>query len=104
MAATIMPSSPDTVDSWREFYFSIRRRYFGAWSVLAFLVALTFTIVLDQPVLHPVRAGQVMLLVLGAIGLASDHPRFHAGVAITTLLMSAVGVLVLFAQPGSLAP
>jgi len=103
MAATIMPSSPDNVESWREFYFSIRRRYFGAWIVLAFLVALTFSIILDHPVLHPSRAGQVALLVLGVIGLSSDHPSVHAGIAIAALLMGAASVLVLFARPGSIA-
>jgi hypothetical protein len=53
LAATIIPSSPDHVESWREFYFSIRLRYFRGWIVLAFLVALTSTIIVDLPVLHP---------------------------------------------------
>ncbi len=41
MAATLIPPSPDQVESWREFYYSIRQRYFVALIVCGFVIALT---------------------------------------------------------------
>jgi hypothetical protein len=102
LAATLIPSSPDQVESWREFYFSVRLWYFGGWIALALILAVAPTILVDLPIIHRARAGQVALLLLGAIGFYSDSPRVHAGLAVAALCMVAVGVFVIFAQAGPL--
>ena len=104
LAATLIPSSPDRVESWQEFYFSIRLRYFSAWIALALSVALATTILLDLPASHPYRAVQAVFLAVGALGLSSARPSVHAGIAIAALLALAAGALGLFAPPGLVVP
>jgi hypothetical protein len=104
LAATLIPSSPDRVESWQEFYFSIRLRYFSGWIALALFLALATTILLDRPALHPSRAVQAIFLAVGAIGLSSRHPSVHAGISVAALLALAAGILGLFTPSGSAMP
>ena len=41
LASTLIPASPDEVESWKDFYYSIRSRYFSGWIAGFFLVSLT---------------------------------------------------------------
>jgi len=103
LAALLVPNDPASVSSWRDYYFSMRRRLFiglACWGVVS---ALTPTIVLGMPVLHPARSGQVVTVVLAIVGLSSENPRVHAGLAVFTLLaVVAFGITVLV-QPGGLS-
>ena len=102
IAATLIPSSPDHVESWREFYYSIRRRYFVAIIAFGFVVALNVILIIDLPLLHPSMGGVVWTIAAGAIGVSSDNPRVHAGLALIALVMMAIGVFVVFARPSGL--
>ena len=102
MAATLIPPSPDEVESWREYYYSIRERYFVAWIAFGFVVALNAILIIDLPLLHPSMGGVVWAIVAGAIGVSSDNPRVHAGLARIALVMITIGVFVVFAQPSGL--
>jgi len=103
MATVIIPASSDAVESWQEFYYSVRRRYFGAWIVFGCLLALNATVLLDMPLMHPARLGQIAIISLGVAGALSSSPRVHSAIAYSVLALSAFGVLVIFFEPGSLA-
>jgi hypothetical protein len=74
LAATLIPSSPDQIESWQEFYYSVRRRYFAGSIALALILATAPTILVELPIFHRARAGQIALLFLGTIGFYSDNP------------------------------
>ncbi len=99
MAATLIPASPDQVESWREFYYSIRQRYFASVIAFGFLAGLNVILILDFPLLHPSTLGVVWAIAAGVIGVSSDNPRVHAGLALVALVLLPAAVLVLFAQP-----
>ena len=103
LAATIIPGSPDDVESWREFYYSIRPRYFIAWVVYALWLICTSILVLDMPLIHPARFVSLWVLVFGAVGASSSSPRVHAGLAVGAIAAGVGVVFVLLVEPGSLA-
>ena len=99
MAATLIPASPDQVESWREFYYSIRQRYFVSVIAFGFLAGLDVILILDFPLLHPSMLGVVGGIATGVIGVYSDNPRVHAGLGLSALVLLPAAVFVLFAQP-----
>jgi hypothetical protein len=90
------------VDSWRDYYFSTRLRFFIGVGVLGLAAALTTTTLANLPMLHPARLGEAGTLAMAAIGLASENPRVHGGLAVTSLLSVAAFGATVLAQPGSL--
>ena len=104
IAATLIPSSPDQVESWREYYYSIRRRYFVAIIAFGFVVAVNVILIIDLPLLHRSMGGVAWTIAAGAVGVSSDNPRVHAGLALIALVVMAIAVFVLFAQPSGLVP
>jgi hypothetical protein len=102
LSCTIVPDDPSSVQSWRDYFFSVRRRYFGGLCIWAALMVANTTLLLEAPLLHPSRIIQVGLLGLGLAGLSSDNPRFHAlilGFGVLVALAAASVVL----RPGALA-
>ena len=103
VATTLVPNDPSTIKSWREYYFSVRTRVFlglGAW---ALLTAISSTLLLEMPLRHPARAGQLMLLTISVVGMASQSPRVHAGLALTWLAGIVVFGLSIFVSPDALS-
>ena len=102
MAATIIPSSSDEVESWEEFYYSIRKRYFSAWIGLGLVLAFSATVFWDIPLMHPAWGGPPLLIAWGAVGLSSSNPRVHARLAVIAVAVSLPFGFLVFAAPGSL--
>jgi hypothetical protein len=102
LSCTIIPDEPSTVPSWRDYFFSIRRKYFGGLCVWAVIMAMNTAIFLKVPLVHPSRALPAGFLVLGIAGLATDSPRYHALLLILLGVVALVAVAVLL-RPGSLA-
>ena len=102
-ACTLIPENPESVASWREHYYAVRVRYFGACIAWAVFAAAATTAIVQMPWTHPARVAQTTVLVAGVVGCASASPRVHAGLV---LAMSGIAVLmlVLLARPGSLVP
>jgi hypothetical protein len=101
LSCTIIPDEPSAVRSWRAYFFSVRHKYFGGLCVWAVIMVVNTTIFLNAPLVHPSRAMQAGLLVLGVAGLATNSPKYHA------LLLIWSGIVVLLAvaallRPGSL--
>jgi hypothetical protein len=65
--------------------------------------ALTSTVMLDMPALHPARIGHAGVLVTGVVGAYSPSPRVHAVLAIVVLILSALMVVGVGFQPGAFA-
>jgi len=103
LAATLVPADPTGVDSWQEFYFSVRRRYFLAIIFWAVAIATTTTILVHMPWSHPFRLVQLGFLAFGIIGATFASPRVHAGLALVSLILPAVAALTVLLPPGSLA-
>ena len=106
-ATALVSHVPADVQSWEEHFWKIRRRFFGL--ALAFLLSLVLTsIVMQQvPLLHPLRAMQLVLFGLLTTGLLSHSRRTHevlAGVmtlfAAAMLGLALAGVLKLDLRPG----
>ena len=103
-ACTLIPENPRAVESWYDYYYSIRRRYFIGVSCWIIAVATSSTIVLAMPFLHPGRTTQVLILAAGLWGAVSANQRVHAGLIFVLLSSVIVFVLTVASQPGSLAP
>lgn len=102
LSCTIVPDEPSTVRSWRDYFFSVRLKYFGGLCVWAVIMVVNTTIFLKAPLVHPSRAMAAGFLVLGVAGLASDSPRYHALLLIWLGVVALVAVAALL-RPGSLA-
>jgi hypothetical protein len=102
LSCTIIPDEPSAVRSWYDYFFSVRHKYFGGLCVWAVIMFVNTTFFLNAPLVHPSRAIQVGLLVLGVAGLATDSPRSHAlFLAWGAIVLAVVAAILL--QPGSLA-
>jgi hypothetical protein len=103
MASTLIPGSPDNVESWRDFYYSVRLTYFSAWIVLSFLLVIISTVLVDMPFTHPARLAELTLAAIGVVGVSSSNPRVHGAMAICAIGLAAFASSVVFFEPGSLA-
>lgn len=101
-ACVLIPEDPASVESWRDYYFSARRRYFVGiclWALAAFAAS---SIMLDLPLTHPARVIQATAFALGVLGAASGHPRVHAGIAISLLGLASIASFAMASRPGAL--
>ena len=102
LACTLIPDDAKGVDSWRDYYFSIRRQFFGGLCVWSVIMVVNTTLILDVPLLHRSRIIPLGLMLLGLSGLATDSPRIHASILLGLLFILIFAVMILL-QPGALA-
>lgn len=102
LSRTLVPDDPGAVASWRDYFYSVRRRYFSGLCVWAVLMFAQTSFVLGAPLLHPSRIIQVGLLIFGLAGLATDDPRVHSlMVPLGSLVVIVTALIVL--EPAALA-
>jgi len=102
-AAALVPESPGTVQSWREHFFAVRKRFFVALASFFLLIGVNAWLLLDLPILHPVRIIQAVGLGLALSGAVSTHKGWHQVLPVIFLAMFSIAALALFLQPGSMA-
>ena len=102
-ACTLIPENPSAVESWRDYYYSVRRRYFIGVSCWILVVATISTVVLQFPFLHPARVPQAVFLALGVVGAVSESHRVHAGIVLLLLALTLFVALTLGFRPGPFA-
>ena len=102
-AVALVPESPGTVQSWREHFFAARKRFFVALAALFLLTAVDSWLLLDLPILHPVRIIQALGLGLALSGAVTTHKGWHQVLPVIFLALSSIAALALFLQPGSMA-
>ena len=100
-ACTLIPENPAAVESWHDYYYFVRRRYFIGLSCWVLAIITISTIVLDLPLLHPLRVGHVALLSAGVVGAVSANPRVHANLVVFVLALLLIISTLMF-RPGSL--
>ena len=96
MATTIVPENPGNVVEWREYYYSVRSRYFSA----AILFALTSTampsLLLEMPLEHPARLVHACMLLIGIVGVSTANNRIHGGMVACAGLALALSIGTVF--------
>jgi hypothetical protein len=102
MACTLIPDEPSSIESWRVYFYSIRRPYFMGLCFWAILQISNTSFLLRMPLLHPFRFVQLSILTLGVAGLMTDRPAIQRTLAIGSWVIAAVASAALF-LPGSLA-
>jgi hypothetical protein len=103
VAKTLVPDDPSVIDSWREYYFSVRIKMFlglGSWAVLT---AISSTLILEMALLHPARVGQFTVFAVSIVGIASRSPRVHAVLALTWLAADMIFGSSIFFSPDALS-
>jgi NO-binding membrane sensor protein with MHYT domain len=102
IACSLVPENPSAVTSWRNHYYSVRQSFFLGLIVWALAVTAMVTFVTGLPWLHPLRVGQAILLLYGAVGMLVNKPRIHAALAIGAVIGLAVTASTVYLQPDSL--
>ena len=102
LACTLIPDEPSSVRSWQDYFFSVRKTYFGGMCIWALIMATNATVLLGVPLTHPVRLVQLGILIAGVAGLATDRPSAHRMILIWGAVILALAILVIL-QAGPLA-
>ena len=80
VATALVSHSPADVPCWREYFWKVRRRFFGCALALVFSLALLTTAIGSVSLSHPIRLLQAMLVCLFMAGLVSEKQRVHVAV------------------------
>jgi len=102
-ACALIPENPESVASWRVYYYAVRRRYFAGVAAWALVTAAAGTSLIQMPWLHPARIGQAAALGAGLVGGSSASPRTHAVLLLATAAIGLVALLAM-SRPGPLSP
>ena len=100
LACTLIPESSSTVVSWRDYYYSVRSRFFLGVIVWALAIESLTTVVLpDAPWLHPIRVSHAATVLLGILGASSASHRVHSGLALVGIAGFLILASTIFLQP-----
>ena len=103
LAATLIPDAPASVESWRSFFFQVRQRLYFATIFLFICMVLSSVVLLQRPVLHPLRVIEGAAVVLLLVGAFSENPRVH-GLLVSFLVCGlAAAIALFFLRPGGVA-
>ena len=80
-ATALVSHAPAGVPSWREHFWSVRRRFFGCALALVISLILLTTAMGGAPLSHPIRLAQSVLVCVFFTGLISEKERTHRTVA-----------------------
>ena len=102
-AAALVPENPESVQSWRDYFFAARTRFFVALASFFVAAVAVSWFLLDLPLLHPLRAVQASAFVLALSGAVSTNKRLHESLPPIFLVLLGVSAVALFLRPGSMA-
>ena len=105
-ACTLVPEAPASVESWRTYYYSVRRKLFLAITLYSLILAADASVALQIPMIpidHPARATQAILFVTGVVGASSGSPRVHASLGAFFVGFVLITMFMVLAGPGPLA-
>ncbi len=103
VASVLAPDEPSRVESWREYYYSVRVRIFSCGLAWVAAMTLTTTLLLEMGLLHPARIVQVIMLIYFGVGILSDRPRVHETLAGLAFVIMLIFIPSIFLFPGALA-
>jgi hypothetical protein len=93
VACILIPRNSPEVVSWRDHFFSIRRRFWLAILIYALSIQAVMTLLLDMPWSDPSRAPSVAVIVLSTVGAMSPSERVQATLAVAVWLALALAVV-----------
>lgn len=99
LAATLLPGDPKAVESWRDHFDRVYRRYFLLMALYSVVLAMLTSLLIGMPLDHPVRLFQLVVFTTAAIGTAWGNPKYHGAVAVIYLVILGVGGIGLFSEP-----
>lgn len=100
-AATLLPAVSSSVRSWRDYYFTVRRHFFGAVVAWTMVILFNTTFILNVPLAHASRVGQSVTLLVGLVGFASQRESVHRVLAFIILMLWPIRAVLALA-PGTL--
>ena len=103
IATVLIPENPADVPSWRDYYYATRVRFFGGLLALLMIQAVSARVLLGMAWTDPVRILDLGFMGFALVGMRSDNPRVHAGLAILMAVVFLSFAFVLAVQPGWLA-
>ena len=103
-ACTLIPDNPGGVQSWKSYYYSVRRRFFIGLVCWIFVASAGATVILQMPWSHPGRLSQTAGLIVSVLGAVSESHRVHSVLALCIIVLVLIVVFTVALQPGSLAP
>jgi hypothetical protein len=90
-ATALVTTSPQSIESWREHFYLVRRRFFGLNIAFAFANPLASVAAgLETQIFAP-----FVVVAISAVGLLSESHRVHAALAVFALLANVVLVATL---------
>lgn len=102
-SCALIPDDAPSVASWREYFYSVRQRYWIAILVWAITIATSSTLILGMPWNHPGRLPQGFAFLVAAIGATSASERVQATLTVASWIATALISLTIATQPGFLA-
>ncbi len=102
-ACTLIPDDASSVASWREYFYSVRQRYWIATLIWVITIATNSTVILGVPWDHPSRLAQGFAFLFAAIGATSASERVQSTLAVLPWTAAALTALTIASQPGFLA-
>ena len=102
-ACALIPENAAAVESWRDHFFAVRRRYFIGVAAWILTVAAVTTVALDMPWLHPGRLAQITILTGAVLGAVSTRPRVLGTVVLVQFGIYLALVTSIAFRPGSFA-
>ena len=103
MSCTLVPENPAEVQSWREYYFNIRTRFFGGLTFLLIVQPVGAYVFFGIPWNDPLRIADALFLGLAITGWVSKSPRVHGTLAVIQAGLIILMIATFASQPGWLA-
>jgi hypothetical protein len=97
---TLIPERAESVESWKDYYVSVSRRYFLGLGALMAATVANSTVFLDIPLTHPLRILQLVFAAFCAAGVLSTSPKVHAGIAVGSAGFALTMVFLVARRPG----
>ncbi len=102
-SSTLVPADSSEVDSWREYFFSVRPRLFATGFVMMLTIVASNQVLAGAPPMHASQIPLYGMLVVFAVGAASASPRLHDALAVVPPL-NVVGIVLVLSRPDWNAP
>lgn len=103
LATLMVPDQPDEVDSWRDYFYSVRVRLFTGIGLLITVQAFSAWFLSGMTLTHPARIGDAFYFIHAILGASFASPRIQ-GILVIIFGISFIGLITLIlAEPGALS-
>jgi len=103
IATVLVPENPNEVESWRDYYYKNKHKFFYGFLFFLFYVQIHSVIIIEQELLHPARLGNLIALMPIYLGIRSYNHKVHIGIALYYLIFVVFMVFTIASEPGWVA-